>query len=306
MTINTHDFPTSPIKAIGMVIYTYAQLETFIDPILQWVQLVEDWSGRSFEAFHFDPRGKFSQRIWVANEKNRAALYQRLLQDQPWANISFGWPKGVLKSSVAAAGGLQVIIKSRQSNPQLSSNFRTPSFLYIEVNSSILLSPDTHLSGFQELAVKAWEVIGGVYGFIDVETGIPLQDDISRNALQLLDSTIPEEMTTAYQRWKDIAPLLDTRVWKPFWGNFINKEHICRIGGLRRLQAEDPFHRRLPAYIEQSYQEGIRRLQGEVSYDTWYDLADNGIGIILTTSPTDPKRIMREQQLQIILSGIMA
>lgn len=217
------------IHAIGMVIYTYATIEPRIEQLLDWVEDVETWQSARMYEFHFEPRSKSSQRIWRATAPNRMQLRRRLA-DESWVHVLFGWGAGTIRQGPAQTGGALVTIKSRPQPPRGSERYRNPSFVYLEVHPSLLQTAN-QLAAFCRLGEKLWAIMDGCYGFIDVEANTPLHDDISRNVLHLLDSTVPQTHRQEYLAWKHIAAELDTKAWKAFWGNFLNQRHLERIGG---------------------------------------------------------------------------
>lgn len=166
-------------------------------------------------------------------------------------------------------------------------SYRTPSYIYLQVHPEVLVRSPGGISGFLDLGMQAWAIVDGVYGFIDVETGIPLQDAISRNAFHLFDSTVPPEYHREFRKWQELMPRLDKRVWKAFWGNFLGAEHLQELGGIRELRRADPLYRILPEYLEQAYQQGIRRLRESNGYHEWRELAKGGVLLTLSASPLE-------------------
>jgi len=275
------------IRVVGMVIYTYAKLEERLEELWNWLKRVEEWSGRPYAEFNFSSRTKESFRIWKATEKNRTSLYRRLHVEQPWSDLHLGWPQGTLQSSVSKTRGLYVAVGSSFQQLHGGESYRSPSDIYLGVHPDVLAHSTTGVSGLLELGMQAWEIIDGVYGFIDVETGIPLRDDILRNAIHLFDSTVPKEYEMEFLLWVHARSELDKRVWKAFWGNFLGEEHLRQLGGIEEMRRADPLYRRLPEYLEQAYQQGRARLRESSCYHEWRDLAHGGVLLTLSESPLD-------------------
>lgn len=275
----------SGIRAIGMVIYTYGILEERLDPLWDWLQRVEAWAGQRYAEFDFEPRAKESLRVWKATPKNLANLYHRLQVEQPWFVLNLGWPRGSLRAT--SPQGVFVSVASEPQPKRGGESYRTPSYVYLEVTPEIIRQSATGVSGLLDLGIQAWAIADGVYGFIDVETGIPLQDNISRNVAHLFDSTVPPEYHREFRKWQELMPRLDKRVWKAFWGNFLGAEHLQELGGIRELRRADPLYRILPEYLEQAYQQGIRRLRESNGYHEWRELAKGGVLLTLSASPLE-------------------
>lgn len=272
------------LRVIGMVIYTYSVLEERLDPLWAWIQHVEEWAERSFGWFDFMPHARFSVRSWKATSKNRARLYERLAAEQPWFTIGFSWPSA--HEPVSLSKGFRVTIISRP-QPDQGESYRSPSFLYLEVHPEVLHSAPVGVRGLLKLGIEAWNILGGIYGWIDVETGIPLQDDIFRNATHVSDNFIPPALRQDFRRWQIIEPHLDKRVWKAFWGNLLGAEHLRQLGDIRELRRADPRYRLLPEYLERAYQGGVERLRACGCYEDWLDLANGGVLLTLSSSPLD-------------------
>ena len=292
------------IRAVGMVIYTYERLEQRLDPLWDWLHRVEQWAGRPYAEFHFSSRIKDSIRIWKATPKNRAQLYQRLQTEQPWFVLDFGWPQGSLRS---ISPPLYVCIASEPQPWHGGESYRTPSYVYIEAHPQVLLQSSEGIPGFLELGMQAWAIINGVYGFIDLETGLPLQDNISRNIHHLFDSTVPPEYHREFRAWQELMPKLDKRVWKAFWGNFLGAEHLRQLGGIQELRRADPLYQLRPEYLEQAYQRGKEILRASKSYVGWYELAGGGVLLTLSASPLEglEKEVQeRRERLQAVLAPI--
>lgn len=272
------------IRAVGMVIYTYVVLEERLQDLWNWLQRVEAWFGQPYAEFDFDPRAKQSLRVWKATPQNLEKLYQRLQTEQPWFGFSFGWPRGALRSP---SPSLFVCATSRPQPERGMESYRTPSCIYLQVHSNILVQNMGGISGFLDLGMQAWQIVEGVYGFIDVETGIPLQDHIARNAFHLFDSTVPPEYHHEFRKWQELMPKMNKGVWKAFWGNFLGAEHLQELGGIRELRRADPLYRILPEYLEQAYQQGIRRLRESNGYHEWRELAGGGVLLTLSASPLE-------------------
>jgi hypothetical protein len=291
------------IRAIGMVIYTYERLEERLDPLWDWLHHVEQWANRSYAEFDFVPRGKQSLRVWKATHQNRTKLYQRL-QTEAWFSFSLGWPRGALRIS---SPPLYVCVTSRPQPERGMESYRTPSYVYLQANPDVIQASTGGVKGFVRLGIAAWEIVEGVYGFIDVETGIPLQDDIFRNAIHLFDSTVPPEYHREFRAWQELMPKLDKRVWKAFWGNFLGAEHLRQLGGIQELRRADPLYQLRPEYLAQAYQQGKELLRASKSYVGWYELAGGGVLLTLSASPLEwfEKEVQeRRERLQAVLAPI--
>jgi hypothetical protein len=291
------------IRAVGMVIYTYERLEERLDPLWDWLHHVEQWANRSYAEFDFVPRGKQSLRVWKATHQNRTKLYQRL-QTEAWFSFSLGWPRGALRIS---SPPLYVCVTSRPQPERGMESYRTPSYVYLQANPDVIQASTGGVEGFVRLGMAAWEIVEGVYGFIDVETGIPLQDDIFRNAIHLFDSTVPPEYHREFRAWQELMPKLDKRVWKAFWGNFLGAEHLRQLGGIQELRRADPLYQLRPEYLAQAYQQGKELLRASKSYVGWYELAGGGVLLTLSASPLEwfEKEVQeRRERLQAVLAPI--
>jgi hypothetical protein len=291
------------IRAIGMVIYTYERLEERLDPLWDWLHHVEQWANRSYAEFDFVPRGKQSLRVWKATHQNRTKLYQRL-QTEAWFSFSLGWPRGALRIS---SPPLYVCVTSRPQPERGMESYRTPSYVYLQAHPDVIQASTGGVEGFVRLGMAAWEIVEGVYGFIDVETGIPLQDDIFRNAIHLFDSTVPPEYHREFRAWQELMPKLDKRVWKAFWGNFLGAEHLRQLGGIQELRRADPLYQLRPEYLAQAYQQGKELLRASKSYVGWYELAGGGVLLTLSASPLEwfEKEVQeRRERLQAVLAPI--
>jgi len=291
------------IRAIGMVIYTYERLEERLDPLWDWLHHVEQWANRSYAEFDFVPRGKQSLRVWKATHQNRTKLYQRL-QTEAWFSFSLGWPRGALRIS---SPPLYVCVTSRPQPERGMESYRTPPYVYLQAHPDVIQASTGGMEGFVRLGMAAWEIVEGVYGFIDVETGIPLQDDIFRNAIHLFDSTVPPEYHREFRAWQELMPKLDKRVWKAFWGNFLGAEHLRQLGGIQELRRADPLYQLRPEYLAQAYQQGKELLRASKSYVGWYELAGGGVLLTLSASPLEwfEKEVQeRRERLQAVLAPI--
>jgi hypothetical protein len=186
-------------------------------------------------------------------------------------------------------------------------SYRTPSYVYLQAHPDVIQASTGGVEGFVRLGMAAWEIVEGVYGFIDVETGIPLQDDIFRNAIHLFDSTVPPEYHREFRAWQELMPKLDKRVWKAFWGNFLGAEHLRQLGGIQELRRADPLYQLRPEYLAQAYQQGKELLRASKSYVGWYELAGGGVLLTLSASPLEwfEKEVQeRRERLQAVLAPI--
>lgn len=297
----------SEIQTVGMVMYTYAILEEYLDDLWNWLRDVESWSGQPCVEFHFASRAKESSRVWKATAENRTKLYHRLRTEQPWLGIDFGYPAGTLKQGSFATKGIYVSVVSREQPVRGMERYRIPSYIYIEVHPQVLSESVTGVSGLLDLGEQIWRISEGVYGFIDLQMNIPLQDNILRNAAHLFDSTVPPKYHDEFRKWQELMPLLDRRTWKAFWGNFLGAEHLRRLGGIEDMRRADPRYRLLPEYLEQAYQKGVDRLRACDCWERWQALSDGGVLLTLSPSPLDwfaPQVQDRRKRLQAALGAV--
>jgi len=275
----------STIRAIGLVVYTYCVLEDRLEAIWNWFQEIEAWSGHTFSEYGFSPHGKVSRRVWKATHENRMKLHDRLREEQPWYVLSFGWPAGTLNSRAHITGGVDAWLKSQRQPWKGGAAYRSPSYIAVIAHSDLFGRADS-ADGFLQLAASAWRLVDGVYGFVDVETGVPPQADLIDNFDCLVSDLIPPRYLGEFQAWQDLMPHVDRRVWKAFWGNLLGAEHLRRLGGIEELRRTDaPLRRRLPEFEEQSYQEGLRILRNCACYDRWLDLDNHGVLLAQSESP---------------------
>jgi hypothetical protein len=293
------------IRAIGMVVYTYVVLEERFEDIWHWFQDVETWAGQPYAEFHFSSRAKKSRRIWKATSTNRADLYQRLRVEQPWLTLHFGWPTGLLRNYQTK--GLFACAISYLQPRRGSERYRKPSYLALIVSPDILLRSTTGAPGLFQLGAQAWRTVGGVYGFVDVETGIPPQDHLSRNIDAFLSNLVPSDFYPELEKWHLLQSRLDRRVWKAFWGNFLSAEHLELLGGVREMRRSDPHYELKAEYRERAYQQGIERLRGCGCHEQWRELANGGVLLTLSPSPLDwfePQAQERRARLQEALGHL--
>jgi len=274
------------VRAIGLTIYTYSVLEEKTDQLWEWFQKVEKWSGRFYEDFVFASRDKESSRIWRATSKNKENLYGRLQTELPWDVLIFSWPKNSLRSNPYHVEGVHISMKSCPQPWKGGESYRIPSYLSIIFNPDILFQFPLSIEGFLQLGIEAWEIIQGVYGFVDVETGVPLQDNLLRNIAHIMSNLVPPDHFEEFQQWQSAIPVLDKKIWKPFWGNFLGSKHIEEIGGFKELRKADPY----TPYDEVSrivYEKGIEILRNCQYYEEWHNLKNKGVLLTLSQSPTD-------------------
>jgi hypothetical protein len=156
-----------------------------------------------------------------------------------------------------------------------------------------------------ELGALLWQVVNGVYGFIDVDTGVPLRDDLFRNIDFLYSNLLPPEHAPEFRMWQQLMHCLNRRVWKAFWGNFLGDEHLQEMGGVRDMQRADPRYRRLPEYEEAARQAALLRLRACPGQQR--ALANRGVLVTLSDSPLDwfdPDMPQRVDLLQSALGRV--
>lgn len=271
-------------RLIGMVLYTYSKIEEQTDALWDWISQVEQWANQPFSQFSFSPRTKWSRRVWKATPQNRATLYHRLHNEQPWSNLAWGWPDGSLTNKPWKTHGYSVSIGSRSQPYTGMENAQKPSYLCLEVVPDVLTQSTTGIRGLLELGKQVWAMLNTVYGFIDVETGFPLQDNFQRNAIHLYDSTIPLSYRPEFMSWQRIDSNLNNRIWKIFWGNFLSAEHLRQLGGIQEMRRQDSLSRLLPEYLERAYSQGYDLLSSHLCSESLESLANDGV--LLTLSPT--------------------
>jgi hypothetical protein len=296
-----------PVRAVGMAIYTYAELEKRLNSIWEWLQALELWLGHGYAEYGFVMRGKESARIWKATPTNRARLYERLQNEQPWYLLNLGWPAGTLHTFPSLTKGMSVALKSEPPPKRRMERYRTPSYLSVILHPDVFTLSNTGMEGLLKLGQQAWQLCDGAYGFIDVETGIPLHDHLLRNIDHLHGSLVPPEYDQEFRKWQDIMPNLNQRVWKAYWGNFLCQEHLQRLGGVQEMRRADPRYRLLPEYLETSWRQGRERLQACACFHELRDLANGGVLLTLSASPLDWFDAMvqnRRVQLQDVLGHL--
>jgi hypothetical protein len=81
--------------------------------------------------------------------------------------------------------------------------YRVPSYVYAETHPEMLMQSVTGVAGFLDLGKQVWEFAAGTYGFIDVQTGIPLRQLGGIQELRRADPRyrlLPDYLDQAYQR----------------------------------------------------------------------------------------------------------
>jgi hypothetical protein len=298
------------IKSIGMVIYSYKVIEDRSEELWEWLENVEIWAKYKYSEFVFAPRDKESRRIWKATPKNRELLLSRMKVEKPWSVINYGWPENSLRSFPAFTRGYQVSIKSREQVWKGGEKYRTPSYVSLVVHPEIL-DRSSGINDFLGLGIEAWEMIEGVYGFIDIETDAPLHDSLLRNFDHLMSNLVPDEGFQEFRRWQEISNRLNKNIWKVFWGNFLGMEHICQLGN---LEAEDNKNRSKPQITDHlnNYERGLEGLlKCNCFYDS-YDLSNKGLLLTLSSSPFDwydsnvqlKRNLLQEVLAPVAISGI--
>jgi hypothetical protein len=287
----------STINLVGMAVYTYGVLEESLDPLWQWLEAIERWSGRQYAELNYSPRYKENRKVWPATTKNRAKLLDQLRDRSPWTAIQLGWPEGAMEHFAGKTKGLNVVISSsNQLGPGMDA-YRNPSYICLLVHPQALSDSTTGIAGVLDLGIQAWSIISGVYGFVDVETRIPLHDHLMRNIAHLYSNLVPKGYEREFLRWVRIGAHLDRRVWQAFWANFLGAGHMQQMGGLKRLRQGDPYSR----HEEQAYEIGKRRLQECGCSAGWYDLSNKGVLLTLSESPLNwltPEVQTKRERLQ--------
>lgn len=278
------DAPVNGILEVGIALYTYDALEARADAIWGWVEDVEAWSGRPFVQFAFAPRAKpLSTRVWKASPANRSKLRERLNSEQPWDHLHMAWPSVHGQSPVAEGALLWLGCEAPPARGMEAH--RRPTVLYFSANSSLFTLE--RVQSFVALAVRGWQIVGGARGFIDVNTGVPLHDDLFRNAVLGADSTIPDPYLREYYGWQRVKPSLDKRVWRVCWGNFLNPEVLRQVGGIQEMRRADERYRLLPEYLERAYAQGVTKLRECTCFHEWRELGNGAVFLSLSPSPLD-------------------
>ena len=205
-------------------------------------------------------------------------------------------------------GGIGISIKSRPQPKRGQESYRRPSYVFLQAHIDLLEPTLTQIAPLVSLGTQLWRIVDGVYGFIDVETGFPLQDSLFRNAIHLFDSTVPPEFHAEFREWQQLMPDLNRRVWKAFWGNFLGAEHLQRMGGVEVLRRADPRRRLLPEYKEQAQIIGLKKLEECRCIQRLEPLSDGGILGCLSESPMDwfePEVQAKAKRLQATLDDLV-
>lgn len=281
------------IRAVGLVIYTYTTLENHLDDIWQWFQEVEKWFGLPYSELIFFPQNKRPGKVLDASQTNRKRLYNRLQKDIPWSLISFGAPKGILNSSITDdSGAIDVTIKSWPPAKHGQESYRTPSYMSIQVSPDMFHDPQK-IAGFIELGIKAWSIAEGTYGFIDLDTGIPPNDNFIRNTACILSNLIPPRYVQEFKEWQSIQSKLNKRIWKVFWGNYLSQEHIQQLGGYAELRRAD-YYRPQAEILEESWQAGKKIVYEKLS--EVLELPDKGFFFKLSQTPLNWEKAEIQQK----------
>lgn len=270
------------IRAIGLAIYTYTTLEDHLDPLWEWLHEVEEWFGIPFSELHYWPRNKRASNILNASQTNRKRLYKRLHDDMPWNLISFGTPGGILgRSIVEYPHGIDVTVFSWPTASHGLESYRYPSRLCILVNPNIFIN-NQKTEDFINLGAKAWSLAEGAYGFIDIDTGIPPNDNLVRNIACLVGDLVPLEYFKEFREWQTILPALNKKIWKVFWGNYLNQGHLQQLGGYADLRKADWF-RDQAEILEESRIIGKKIVDEKLG--EMLELSDKGCFFRLSESP---------------------
>ncbi len=293
------------MRTVGMVIYTYSTLEQRFKELWEWVEAIERWSGKSFTTYYFTPEAKRTSKAKSLTLKERERLSERLQLETPWYAWGIAWP--TIEKRLYLVGGIQITIRSRPQPERGQESYRSPSYIFLEAHVDLMESSLTQAASLVSLGTQLWRIVDGVYGFIDVETGVPLQDDLLRNSIHLFDSTVPPEFHAEFREWQKLMPVLNRRVWKAFWGNFLGAEHLEIMGGVKDLQRADPQRRMLPEYKEQAYRIGRQKLEACDCFKRFEPLSGGGVVGCLSESPLDwfePEVQTRTSRLQATLGDL--
>jgi hypothetical protein len=291
------------IRAIGAVIYTYGILEDTLDQLWDWLLKVEAWSGHPYEEYVFSRRGKDSHRLWKMNAKNRERLFLRLNTEKPWFLVTLSWPKDDLKTFPIKTKGIQVTIKSWGQPWKRGEGYRTPSYVSILFHPKILVG-EIKIKELLDLCAEAWGFTNGVYGFIDIETGIPLQDNLARNIDHLMSNLVPKEHFQEFYQWVMIKPELHRKIWKVFWCNLIGAGHIRQLGGYKELRKANPYQPE-SELLAVAYERGKNLLLGDL--ERYLALDRGGFLFTLCDSPMDwfdDETQLKKNEMQTVFNSI--
>jgi hypothetical protein len=292
------------IRTIGLVIYTYNNLEDYLDPIWDWVQTIEAWYEKPFAELHFLPRNKKGGKVIEASLSNRVRLHTRLKNEKPWTLISFGYPRDILKGYLGeVSNGVVVSMLSSPKSKYGEEAYRYPSRLTIEVDPSVFRKTGK-TADFITLGSQAWSITQGVYGFIDIDTGISPNDNLIRNFACVVSNLIPQEHLQEFKEWQAILPTLDKRIWKVFWGNYLSREHIQQLGGYADMRRSD-WHRSQSEIIVESLEKGQELLNN--STGNLIKLPNDGYFFQLSDTPlnwTQQETQIKRRNIQEIFEPI--
>lgn len=294
------------IRGIGLVIYTYESLIAQINDLWEWLYQVEQWFGKSFSEYDYVSSLKskkiIPREVSLINQKR---LYKHLLDRKSLSLLSYGRPSGVLSSYISEFPDSLVVTLSSTTNQvsHFSEAYRHPSRITIEVSSSFFENTGK-VEELINLGVKAWSIAGGIYGFIDVDTGIPPHDNLTRNFYCIVSNLIPQEHLQEFREWQTIQPKLNKRIWKIFWGNFLSREHLQQLGGYEKLRRED-WYRPQPEIFTISQMQGKRIVEEKIR--DVVKIANEGCFFRLSASPLDysqPEIQQRRKFIQSVLDSL--
>jgi hypothetical protein len=271
------------VRSVGLVIYTYVELEEQLNLLWEWTESTQSWSGKNFTEFYYSPGEKGLKKIHKKTRKNLAKLYTRLQTERPWRQVNFGVPDGTIYYSATATKGIDVTWVSYSPVCQGSDTSRKPSYVYIIASSDNFREPGK-VNEFVNLGRRAWEIVQGVYGYIDIETEISPKDNLVRDFSRFMSNLIPPHYFNEFREWQKIAPVLDKKIWKVFWGNFLGKHHLQQIGGYQELRRAD-YYRPAPEIKKISLDRGKQILQGKAYEEI--AIAQDGIYFQLSPLPFD-------------------
>ena len=211
-----------------------------------------------------------------------------------------------LMDTPARSNGIQVTIKSLNQPWRGGERYRTPSYLACIIHPEIIEKSNNGITGFLELGKEAWNISQGVYGFIDIETGIPLQDNIYRNFDLQMSNLIPSEFFDEFRNWQRIGPELHRKAWKVFWGNFLGEEHIQQIGGVSELKKANPY-KQTDELASIAYQVGLEKITACKCFYEMSNLTHKGVLITMSNTPYDWDQQNNDDKgkLQQVLSPII-
>jgi len=223
-----------------MAFYTFGDLRT-LPYCRQILNLVEQ-----IEAIHVEAKfrryagslyleaatNEYRERLRIfALSKHRASMEHEVLEGRLRDLMLFDWndpEKYSVKFEVRYLGESEV-------NPY-DPTWIEPNWIMVEIAGSFFNGPD-FLGRFLELGKEIFTAFNGTYGYID----------FARNPYDLWSIHMGQlymhykELWNEAEAWTLQQRYCRERVKKAFWGNFLNKEHVRRLGGFTKLKEYVPY-----------------------------------------------------------------